>query len=461
MSKAKNFDTIWRERFAPALIDIPREGYRDYMPCVHMIPWAVYDARVIATDEKLSALLAKAIKAINDSVESVPPRGIGIPILQLIRQVSELLSGRNHILRVFGGHRVLKQIYMTPSLLEECQKLQSVMLERLFLFEDFGAAIPPSEVDGWADMTSGRLRSFSHAFAERAKLDALIQLVHAHSAKKIAIFVRNIPVCEALFNFVEKRGVEACFAHGEVDEGKRQASLRQFKRGQAQVLIVTRQLFGRGFDLPEADLAILYSPKDSEKTVWQEMLRIRSTVRKLKTCFVLFYAWTAEAAKMERLLRRILRTGGVIHEFYVRWSFFEEEEEFMRQEAHDRKPEGAAAFEPEARSQPTPGTAALEATRRFVSDLVGSMEDILRRRRDEVLKWLRVTAEKCGFLTAWPREFVEMLLRELSATFESYSSSEPTSVKKALSKVFHPDKHPHAGPTEKQFWHEMFVALQS
>lgn len=458
--KTRNFDTIWREKFAPTIIDIPKEEYRDHIPCVRMIPLGAYDARVIAADEKLSTLFAKAIETINKAVASVPPQGIGIPTLQLIRQLPELLSHRESTLRVFSGRHVIKQIHLGPSLLDECRKLQTVMLERLLLFEDFGAAIPPSEVDRWADITSDKFKSLPHSFAQRAKLEILLQLVQAEPQERIVIFVRNVPVCEAIHELLSKRGIAASFAHGEVKEEERQTHLHRFKSGHARVLVVTRQLFGRGFDLPEADQAIFYSPKDSEKTMWQEMLRIRSTVRKPKICYVLFYAWTAEASKMGRLLTRVLTTGGVTKEFYVFWSFHEEEGEFAPVDTGRGGTEGAAVFEQQVGDQQMPGATAPEVTAKFVTHLFRSLSRVLKKRREVVLEWLNKTAAECGFLAVWPRNLVEMLLHELCATFQSLSASEPSNVKRILSRVFHPDKHPHAGPTERQFWHELFVALQ-
>ncbi len=72
---------------------------------------------------------------------------------------------------------------------------------------------------------------------------------------------------------------------------------------------MTRQLFGRGFDLPEADSAIFFSPKMDERTMWQEALRIRSRVSQTKDVFICYFAWTTESAKWAALRARISPPG--------------------------------------------------------------------------------------------------------------------------------------------------------
>jgi Helicase conserved C-terminal domain len=461
MGKAKSFDTIWREKFDPVVIDVPKEEYRDFTPVVHVIPFSVHDPQVFSADERLTAIFAEAIQLISVIVKSVPPRGVSIPTLQLIRQLPEILSKRSSFLRVFAGRRIVKEIPVSSALLEDCRNLQRVMLERLLLFEDLEGTIPDSEVDRWASANAQGLRSLAHAFVKRTKLTTLVGLLGAVAEKQTVIFVRNVPVCEGIFEHLRSKGLRVSFAHGEVADEERLRSVQAFKRGDSQVLVVTRQLFGRGFDLPQAEQAIFYSPKDSPHTMWQEMLRIRSTLRKIKTCFVLFYAWTAEARKMNRLLERILKTGGALHEFYVRWSYSEVEDNVPADEAPAQDQEGAAEFDTKPRSEAKVGATAAEATRGFVVQLLDSISAFLRKNRDQILKSLQMAAEKTGFLKAWPRELLEILFRDLAATLETAAFSEPQKAKKFLAYVFHPDKHPTATAVEKDFWHELFVALEA
>jgi hypothetical protein len=190
------------------------------------------------------------------------------------------------------------------------------------------------------------------------------------------------------------------------------------------------------------------------------MLRVRSTLRNLKSCFVLFYAWTAEAMKMNRLLRRILNSGGKLYEFYVRWSFSETEEEFPVEEAPGHDQEGDAEFDNKGSSQSQPEVEGVGTTRNFVAGLLQSMAQFLGKRRNQILELLHSAAERTGFRRAWPRELLEILFRDLSATLETASPSEQQKVKKLLARVFHPDKHPTAVALEKAFWHELFVALE-
>jgi len=58
---------------------------------------------------------------------------------------------------------------------------------------------------------------------------------------------------------------------------------------------------GLGFDIPEGKYAILYSSKEEEHTMWQEVLRIRSMRRDVRKVYVLFHENTAEEAEKARL----------------------------------------------------------------------------------------------------------------------------------------------------------------
>jgi superfamily II DNA or RNA helicase len=82
----------------------------------------------------------------------------------------------------------------------------------------------------------------------------------------------------------------------------RRSSLEKFEKGLAKVLIVNRQVGGRGFDLPIARFAIFLSPKRSEETMWQEMLRIRSSHRDSKDVFILYFTQTKEEEKISALV---------------------------------------------------------------------------------------------------------------------------------------------------------------
>jgi hypothetical protein len=455
MSRRHSFDTIWRERFNPAVVYISPDQYRDWLPAVRVVPWGVPDEQVFAVDDRFQKVVGKSFRRVNELVEAVPPRGVGISMRQLVQQIPSILSGAQPTLRVFAQHRLLKQVPIGAMLLEECRRLQAVILERLLLFEDLPSVLRPEEVDEWANSHLDALTLSTHQFRRGQKVDVLLRLLETvvRPSKKVVVFVRNIPVCEAVWSVLIEAGMRATFLHGEV-ESARSPRLEQFRRGDTDVLVVTRQLFGRGFDIPQADTAIFYSPKESERTMWQEMLRIRSTVRHAKDVIVLFYLWTAEETKMMRLLRRMLRTGAVPNGSCWWWRYFEEEE----------GPEEREGLPPRRPLKVEENGGDLKsATNRFVDSLIDGVDRLRRFRPEDMVRWMGNVAGQSNFSNVWPADLVGILLPKLIAALAGLCGRKDVTlavVKRELSKVLHPDKHHNAVGIEKQFWHELFVALQ-
>jgi len=449
MAKKSTFDTIWRQKLAPVIVDIPKEQYREWIPCVDVIPLGVEDNHVFAVDDKFRIAYGKAYQDIQLAVKALPPVGIGVPLRQLIQQLPDLISGVQDALRVFFGRRIAKVVPVAILPMNACIKLRNIMLERLLLFEDLfpiGASL--STVEGYLESERGALR---HEFVRGKKADTLLDVLRLSKNKKTVIFVRNIPVCEELSKLLVEKGFKAVYAHGDVNDA-RYERLYSFKKGPATVLVVTRQLFGRGFDLPEADQAIFYSPKDSEKTMWQELLRIRSTVRSVKKCFILFYVWTAEADKMTRLLQRMMRTNASFRDNSVRWTYFEAQEPDAKTEAPVQK-EAEPATEQESDQRDS-------VTKAFVKRLLEIIRQSHNLHPDDVIQHLNMAARESGFVGVWPRHLVDIVIRELAVTVAMKAKGKMGKLKRFLACVFHPDRYPGAIGLEKQFWHELFVAIE-
>jgi superfamily II DNA or RNA helicase len=75
-------------------------------------------------------------------------------------------------------------------------------------------------------------------------------------------------------------------------------SLRATDRG---VLVLTRELGGRGLDFPSAARVVLASPRSNYQAVAQELARIRSRQSAPKTAFITYFGNTTEQAKARRL----------------------------------------------------------------------------------------------------------------------------------------------------------------
>jgi hypothetical protein len=452
VNRTEPFETVWRDRLDPQRVHIPRSQYRNYIPRVDVFPLAVYDPLVIDVDTDLQDAIGAAFGAVNNAVSAVKPIGIKIPMRQLMDQIPAILSGNRRVLKVFSGGRVIKEVPIGPVLVEQCRRIRGLLLERLLLFEDMEAT--SSEATGGPTSSFDRSqRPTPHRFRRGGKVDALLRVVRllSRDSQKVVVFVRNVSVCEAICTILLQESLNATYVHGDVGPLERRRRLDEFKNRDAEVLVATRQLFGRGFDLPEADAAVFYSPKESARTMWQEMLRIRGTVRRPKSVFILFYAWTAEASKLKRLVKGMLRTNASWEGYWFRWVYSE------LGEPEDR--EGTAAEQiPREEGHGDRGS----VTQSFVRSLAEGIEMFRGEQIDQLVESLSDMAKHTGFLNVWPTELVRSLLFQLSETIVHFGKQKgitAKSIRRQMSKVFHPDKHLDATGVEKQFWHELFVAL--
>lgn len=101
---------------------------------------------------------------------------------------------------------------------------------------------------------------------------------------------------------LDKAGIFTSSLYGEMSDVERRSAVHAFIAGKATVLVANRQLGGRGFDLPMAHYCVFLTAKRDPQSMWQEMLRIRSSKRITKTAYILYYSETEEVAKLEQLL---------------------------------------------------------------------------------------------------------------------------------------------------------------
>ena len=466
MSGRGVFDTIWRKVFDPELVHVPRSQYQNYVPMVEVRPRAVYDPQVVYLD----AALRRALSRFHGIVTQIIGTPISMP--QLVAQIPSIVNRSTHVLRIFARGRMVKEVRVTPRLREVCANIQAVIQERLLLFEDMVGTLTAEEIDSWGENDRARFQSSTHVFRPGAKLDAVLELGEQMPRMRLAVFVRNVAVCEALTDALLAHGVAATFVHGQLPGGYGDR-IAQFRQGKATVLVATRQLFGRGFDLPQAQAAIFYSPKRSVHTMWQEMLRIRGTVRDPKVVFVLFYAWTAEETKTSMFLRDMLATGARQTTAGFRWRYAEEEEEEgeaidldARNEdtfTDDEDDHAHEEFVDDAhQARPAAPADAPAATKEFVSRLVKRMTSFRKEQTDSIAASLQQMAEDAGFSRAWPVDLVATFLSALASTLRKLITDNRLTIKACrneLAQLVHPDKHTQVEGTEKKFWHELTVNL--
>lgn len=295
--------SIWAKTYNPKLVQVEREKYSKYIPVANIIPIGCFNSSTMSKDQDITKQISKIY---NNVLNYLKSRITDSEIFsKILLNIDDLLK-RNAITLPNGKKIDISAIH---HLIIAYKKLKN---ERVRLFEDFDTA-------------------FDDMISHSSKINVLIKLAKSEidAKRKIVVFIRYIDrgyvIKEALSIIYD---IQSEVVHGDFDNETKNKIINRFKKGKIKVLIATRDLFGRGFDLPQAKTAIFYSPKENVRTVWQEFLRIRSTRNIYKNTFVLFYQWTKEAYKMYRLLISMQAHGmnrSTRVKYKYRWEFVEEE----------------------------------------------------------------------------------------------------------------------------------------
>lgn len=422
-------------------IDLPEKMYREHIARVDVVPVAVDDEHVLNTDRRI----ARSIGDVHAKICAEISRRIHGPFVltieRLILQLASVLRGESNaiiIARPGGRNGRVGASGLLRTLFAQIQRL---LHARLLLFEDMTENDSGDDKEALAgsDFTN---EVASYGFCPKAKADVLDALVaqHLSDGKRVVVFVRYQSAAELLAQRFRTAGLKAEHLHGG-RIADRSSVLAAFRRRTGAALVVTRSLFGRGFDLPQADVAFFYSPKSSEKTMWQELLRIRSNVSNTKRAYILFYSWCSESAKFARLLERIGATNGkAFGSDAYRWQYkpwneatFTEEEVKKREASAPRNDH--AAIPGKLRS--IPGSGVVDFANAVFELLIDGFANPKDLRHD-----LIVASETSGFVhdsaPAERRSLVQQLI-SAAGNISAQAKGQPKQVRAQLAKRFHPD----------------------
>jgi superfamily II DNA or RNA helicase len=297
--KKREARNIWDRKYAPTYIDIPKDRYQRFIPVATVIPVGISDAKVYAEDRWIRREIAQRLVAVQEGIVSVT--GVTISPTLLFDRIEEIIRYKS--IKIGKA----KPIKLRLETIQACYEFKLLKHYRLNVFEDLSSNLSTNvRMPEEATRLAENIR-----FLGGMKINALASRIEEEllERRRVVVFIRFVETIIGIASVLRQRGINLEFVFGEQEPVNRQAVLNEFKAGRIRVLIASRELFGRGFDLPEADTAIFYSPKDNVRTIWQEFLRIRSTHHNSKRIYVFFYLWTAESAKMERLLRQMWMHG--------------------------------------------------------------------------------------------------------------------------------------------------------
>jgi len=149
-----------------------------------------------------------------------------------------------------------------------------------------------------------RLLLFEGATDTTGKLDAVRG---ALEGKTGLVLCRYVAAARAMHSYLTQSRPRIIQADGTMTRAELERQAQALRSGEAEVLVMTRELGGRGLDFPEVQTAALLSPRSQYQAVAQELARIRSRRQRTKRTFVFYYTKTTEAAKARRLGQHLAR----------------------------------------------------------------------------------------------------------------------------------------------------------
>ncbi|WP_456430149.1 DEAD/DEAH box helicase [Nitratifractor sp.] len=117
------------------------------------------------------------------------------------------------------------------------------------------------------NVTNEKIRQLFYVVDETERDDALVRLLDYKNPDKSIIFCRMKKEVDRLRDFLAAQGYEAKGLHGDMDQRQREATIRSFKNGGAEILIAT-DVAARGLDVNDVSHVFNYHlPFDPESYV--------------------------------------------------------------------------------------------------------------------------------------------------------------------------------------------------
>jgi superfamily II DNA/RNA helicase len=293
------------KHFQPSRIHIPEATYRRFIPRARVHLLGVTDGFVECCDAALRYRIHRRIADFECEAN------IDLDTEYLLERLSAISSGFLKKVRTASG----RIVPVDDDLKRLARELLGTVNMFTFLFEDMfsgfgvGTARVPKfenciELEEFIEINilhDGRPRPDEFWSNLRGKATALVTLLKARRGQRAVVFTRYVRLSDALAQSISENMFPVFELDARLSEAQRFAKIRHFNDTPGAVLIITRTTGKRGLDIPSADFAVIYSPKEDEYIVWQELSRIRSTLGKGKDSFILFYSATAEERKLRKL----------------------------------------------------------------------------------------------------------------------------------------------------------------
>jgi superfamily II DNA or RNA helicase len=140
-----------------------------------------------------------------------------------------------------------------------------------------------------------RARLYNNAFY---RIPTVVSIMENNRKRRTIIFFESIQAAEEAKDLLESHGHKVISYHSKISEIIRRSNLRLFRRGLFDILIACRAL-DEGFNVPEAQLAIIAAGTSSKRQRIQRMGRVlRSMAGKDSAQVITLYATDVEEARL-------------------------------------------------------------------------------------------------------------------------------------------------------------------
>ena len=126
-----------------------------------------------------------------------------------------------------------------------------------------------------------------------------VELLQKHKRDSWIVFTENKKQAKEFNKIINKKGYKSAIYNTDLDNNEREENLNNFKSGNLNVLVSCTAL-DEGFDMPEADGAMILSASSSKRQRIQRMGRVlRITANKENALIVTVYSSNTEYVKLK------------------------------------------------------------------------------------------------------------------------------------------------------------------
>ena len=126
-----------------------------------------------------------------------------------------------------------------------------------------------------------------------------VELLQKHKRDSCIVFTENKKQAKEFNKIINKKGYKSAIYNTDLDNNEREENLNNFKSGNLNVLVSCTAL-DEGFDMPEADGAMILSASSSKRQRIQRMGRVlRITANKENALIVTVYSSNTEYVKLK------------------------------------------------------------------------------------------------------------------------------------------------------------------